>query len=121
MARTYREDRCATRVVHQPRVDRARAEAPPAGRLAAAAVWLKALGDPTRLGVLAALLGGEMCVCDLAAFAATSESAMSHQLTRLRDLGLVAARREGQCLFYYLADSRLRELLPRILDGEKGS
>ncbi len=46
---------------------------------------------------------------------------MSHQLTRLRDLGLVAARREGQCLFYYLADSRLRELLPGYSMEKKGS
>ncbi len=73
MARTYREDRCATGWSTSPG-----GPGPGRGaagrRLAAAAVWLKALGDPTRLGVLAALLGGEMCVCDLAAFAATSES-----------------------------------------------
>ena len=33
-----------------------------------------------------ALKSGEMCVCDLAAFVGVTESAVSHQLRRLRDL-----------------------------------
>ena len=58
-----------------------------------------------------ALAGGEMCVCDLAAFLNLTESAVSHQLRRLRDLALVKNRREGQVLFYSLDDEHVAELL----------
>jgi DNA-binding transcriptional ArsR family regulator len=61
--------------------------------------------------LLLALSENEMCVCDLAAFTGLSESAISHQLSRLKDLSLVKKRREGQILYYSLVDSHVTDLL----------
>ena len=77
---------------------------------------LKALGDPSRLRIVSALAGGEMCVCDLAAYTGLSESAVSHHLRRLRDLALVTTRREGQILYYSLDDEHVSGLVADILE-----
>ena len=69
------------------------------------------LGNPTRLKIVMALKSGEMCVCDLAAFIGLSESAVSHQLRRLKDLALVRNRRAGQILYYTLDDDHVSDLL----------
>jgi DNA-binding transcriptional ArsR family regulator len=82
-------------------------------RLAAA---FQALGDPTRLKMLMAMAGGEMCVCDLAAYLEISDSAVSHQLRRLRDLALVKSRRDGQVLYYSLDDDHVEKLLAMGLE-----
>jgi DNA-binding transcriptional ArsR family regulator len=102
---------CDVRVVHLNRVNRARKDAIPERENDRLAQTYKALGDPTRLKIVMALKGGEMCVCDLAAFIGLSESAVSHQLRRLKDLALVKHRREGQILFYSLDDDHVAALL----------
>ena len=58
-----------------------------------------------------ALRISEMCVCDLAAFTGLSESAVSHQLRRLKDLSLVKSRRDGQIIYYALDDEHVSALL----------
>jgi DNA-binding transcriptional ArsR family regulator len=75
------------------------------------ALTYKILGDPTRLKIVMALQNREMCVCDIAAFIGLSESAVSHQLRRLRELAIVKHRREGQILYYALDDAHIRELI----------
>jgi DNA-binding transcriptional ArsR family regulator len=102
---------CDVRVVHHDRVNRARENAIPERENDRLAQTYKALGDPTRLKIVMALEGGEMCVCDLAAFLGVSESAVSHQLRRLKDLALVKHRREGQIFFYSLDDDHVAALL----------
>lgn len=104
---------CGCRLIHHDRVARARAADIPVKHLTAMTNIFKAMGDPTRLRILHALRDGEMCVCDLAALAEVSESAVSHQLRRLRDLNLVTPRRAGQILFYSLNDEHV-EILLRI-------
>jgi ArsR family transcriptional regulator, lead/cadmium/zinc/bismuth-responsive transcriptional repressor len=69
------------------------------------------LSDPSRLRLLAALLDGEMCVCDLAAACRQSESGVSHALRLLRAHRVVAVRRSGRRAFYRLADAHVRMLL----------
>ena len=71
-----------------------------------------ALSDPTRLKILHSLtVTEELCVCDLAALAELSVSAVSHQLRLLRDRDLVKARREGRMVFYSVADDHIAMLL----------
>lgn len=71
-----------------------------------------ALSDPTRLKILHALtVTEELCVCDLAALAELSVSAVSHQLRLLRDRDLVRARREGRMVFYSVADDHIAVLM----------
>ena len=70
-----------------------------------------ALADPTRARLLLALANGPLCVCDLADVTGASQSAVSHQLSTLRDLDLVAFEREGRRAVYRLADDHVRDLL----------
>jgi DNA-binding transcriptional ArsR family regulator len=102
---------CDVRVVHLERVARARAEAIAEKDLERLALTYKIMGDPTRLRIILALRGGEMCVCDIAAYVGLSESAVSHQLRRLRELALVSSRRDGQILYYSLDNDHVRELV----------
>ncbi len=102
---------CQVRTVHLDRVAKARRAALERRELQRLAAIYKALGDPGRLGILMALAAGEMCVCDLAATLGASESAVSHQLRRLRDLALVKNRREGAVLYYSLDDQHVNQLI----------
>ena len=104
-------DRCAIRVIHADRVAKAHNEAISDGEIDRLASVYKLLGDPTRLKIVMALKSGEMCVCDLAAFIDISESAVSHQLRRLKDMSLVRKRRAGQILYYTLDDEHVTALL----------
>jgi len=75
----------------------------------------RVLGDPTRVRILDALSGGELCVCDIASLAGISESAVSHQLRLLRGMRLVRPRRSGRLVFYALDDDHIIELLKQAL------
>lgn len=76
---------------------------------------LKALASRPRLMVLCKLVEhGELCVGDLAQAVGLSQSALSQHLARMRDEGLVAFRREGQSLFYRVADARCEALLATL-------
>jgi DNA-binding transcriptional ArsR family regulator len=110
-ATVLEENGCRVRVVHLDRVRRARAEAIPESELERLALIFKVLGDPTRLKIFVALSQAEMCVCDLAAYLGLSESAVSHQLRRMREQALVKPRRDGQVLYYALDDGHVADLL----------
>jgi DNA-binding transcriptional ArsR family regulator len=110
-ARLIDEDGCQIRVVHLDRVERARKEAIADQELDRLSLTYKVLGDPNRLKIVMALRNVEMCVCDLAAFTGLTDSAVSHQLRRLKDLALVKSRREGQIIYYSLDDEHVSELL----------
>ena len=110
-ARIREEEGCRVRIVHLDRVKQARKEAMAAPELERLAMIFKVLGDPTRLRIVVALDGGEMCVCDLAAYLGLSESAVSHQLRRMREHALVKPRREGQVLYYALDDGHVSDLV----------
>lgn len=73
-------------------------------QLAQLSALFAAFSDPTRLRIVAALSAQELCVCDLAATVAQSESAVSHQLRQLRDMRLVRSRRDGRRVYYSLDD-----------------
>ena len=68
-----------------------------------AAERAKALSDPTRLTLAAALgEGGELCVCDLAWISGRKQALVSHHLRTLRSHGLVRSRRDGKLVMYSL-------------------
>ena len=76
----------------------------------------KALGDPTRLRILALLFRGERGVGDLAEHLDVSQSAVSHQLRILRNLDMVRYRKAGREVFYSIADDHVRDILSRTLE-----
>jgi DNA-binding transcriptional ArsR family regulator len=79
------------------------------------AALLKAMGNGRRLMVLCKLVEhGELTVTDLAREVALSQSALSQHLAKMRDEGLVAFRREGQTLWYRIADPRTEALLATL-------
>lgn len=110
-AQIVEADGCMVRVIHLDRVQKAKANSVPDKDLDRLALTYKILGDPNRLKILIALKNAEMCVCDLAAFTCVSESAVSHQLRRMKDLSLVKSRRDGQIIYYTLTDEHVSELL----------
>ena len=81
-----------------------------------AAELFKMFGDPTRLKLLAALLGQEMCVCDLSELLGISQSAVSHQLRLLRTSRLVKNRREGKSVYYSLDDDHVSTILAKGME-----
>jgi DNA-binding transcriptional ArsR family regulator len=76
----------------------------------------KALGDPTRVRILSALGDAEVCVSDLVAALGMGQSAVSHQLSYLREMSLVATRRDGKHVFYRLDDDHVRGLFTQGLE-----
>ena len=76
----------------------------------------KALADPTRVRMIAALMHTELCVDDLAELLGMTQSAVSHQLRVLRHLHLVQFRKEGKHSFYRLDDDHVRDLFQRSRD-----
>jgi DNA-binding transcriptional ArsR family regulator len=99
------------RVVHPDRIALARSDAFSTQELDRMAQIYKLLGDPSRLKIVLALRRQEMCVCDLAALTGISESGVSHQLRRFKDLELVKNRRDGQVIYYALDDKHVALLL----------
>ena len=69
------------------------------------------LGSPTRLRLLEALAKRELCVCDLAAVAGVSQSAVSHHLRLLRQLRMVSFRKDGRMAYYRLNDAHVAEII----------
>ena len=75
------------------------------------ATLYKLFGDGTRVQILHALELHELCVCDLAALLGLTKSAVSHQLKSLRLARLVKYRRDGQNVYYSLADDHVKKIL----------
>ena len=73
----------------------------------------KMFADGTRVQILHALEQHEMCVCDLAVLLGVTKSAVSHQLKALRMANLVTFRREGQIVFYSLADDHVKAIMDK--------
>ena len=76
-----------------------------------AASMLRLLSHEARLSVLCDLLVGERSAGELVESSDLSQSALSQHLAKLREQGLVATRRQGQTIFYRLADRRVTRLI----------
>lgn len=84
-----------------------------AGGLAAV---FKVLANDTRLRILHALVrSGELCVTDLSGSIGMKPQAVSNQMQRLADLGIVTSRREGNTIRYRLVDLCVRSLMDQAL------
>jgi ArsR family transcriptional regulator, arsenate/arsenite/antimonite-responsive transcriptional repressor len=66
------------------------------------ATLCNALADEARVEIIARLLDGEKCVCDLTEALETGQSRLSYHLKILKDAGLVSDRREGRWAYYTL-------------------
>lgn len=71
----------------------------------------KVFGDTTRIKILYALMGKELCVADLAESIGATQSAVSHQLRTLKQSRLVRAKRDGKNVIYSLSDDHVFTML----------
>src|SRR2546425_1113812 len=78
--------------------------------LGRAAALFRALADPTRLGIIERLRGGEQCVCDLTDMLETGQSRLSFHLKTLKDAGLLRDRRQGRWIYYALDPDAIAEI-----------
>ncbi|WP_327140686.1 ArsR/SmtB family transcription factor [Nocardia sp. NBC_01327] len=75
------------------------------------ATTLQALATPSRLLILTELRQGPRPVSELAESVGMEQSAVSHQLRLLRNLGLVIGTRAGRSIVYSLYDNHVAQLL----------
>ena len=79
------------------------------------ATTLQALATPSRLLILTELRQGPLPVNELADTIGLEQSAVSHQLRLLRNLGLVVGTRAGRQIVYSLYDNHVAQLLDEAI------
>ena len=102
---------CSCEMIHEALVERAQKNMRPEEEYQRLATLFKMFGDGTRVKILHALEQNELCVCALAALLGMTKSAVSHQLKALRLANLVKFRRDGQVIYYSLADDHVKYIL----------
>lgn len=107
---------CDCDKVHDEIVAESRKTMPEDENIFRLADFMSMFSDSSRIRILWALDGGELCVCDIAALLGMTKSAVSHQLRLLRDNDLVRNRRAGREIYYSLADSHVREIIEKAME-----
>lgn len=108
---TENDVKCDCEVIHEETVTETREKLCDKDEYISLATLFKMFGDGTRVQILHALEINEMCVCDLASLLGITKSAVSHQLKALKLANLVKFRREGQIVYYSLADDHVNAIL----------
>lgn len=80
------------------------------GNAERAAALMKVLSHPGRLLIVCHLVESEMSVGQLGRLLGWRQSAVSQQLARLREEGIVAPRRAGKSVVYSISDPRARRM-----------
>lgn len=79
-----------------------------------ACALLKALANPHRLMIVCTLIDGEQSVGALAQMLGVRETLASQHLGLLRRDGVVAARRDGQTIYYGLQSGQARAVVETL-------
>lgn len=82
----------------------------------AMAEFYKVIGDKTRVKILYTLTMHEKNVSEIASDLEMSASAISHQLSKLKDFRLVKSRREGKEIYYSLDDDHVLKIFNLTLE-----
>lgn len=93
---------------------------PTADDVRPASALLKALGDDTRLRIVALLSQGELCVCHIATGLDISQPNASQHLLVLRNAGVVDSRRQGSWIYYRMNTTQepvRARILRAVVDG----
>ncbi len=108
---------------HESMIKKIREETPEDKILFGLSDLFKLFGDSTRMKILYLLFESEMCVCAIAELLNMTQSAISHQLKTLKDGNLVANRRDGKTIYYFLADDHVKTIIGQgyehLTEGEK--
>ena len=101
---------CDCNVIHDTVVNNTLKAMPSGMVIEKIASFFKVIGDNTRARILFALDSNEMCVCDIANVLNMTKSAVSHQLSVLRDERIVKCNRVGKEVYYSLDDEHVKEV-----------
>lgn len=112
-------DKCDFLYVHDDIVEKVSKQMPTEDILFLLSDLLKVFADKTRIKILFVLSVSELCVCDIAALLDMGQSAISHQLSVLKQSKLVKSRREGKAVFYSLADDHVNTILNQAMEHVK--
>lgn len=99
---------CSEPHVHEDVVNRIKDEMLTQQEFNDLSVLFKMFADPTRLKILSLLFKEEMCVCDISTLLDMTQSAVSHQLSVLRQNRLIKYRRSGKNIYYSLDDEHIQ-------------
>ena len=75
----------------------------------------RALGDETRIRIVALLVHGELCVCHLESALGISQPNCSRHLGILKAAGIVDSRRDGTWVYYRISDQE-HDSVKNVLD-----
>jgi ArsR family transcriptional regulator, lead/cadmium/zinc/bismuth-responsive transcriptional repressor len=89
---------------------------PRARQLDDASAMFRALGQSSRLRLLARLTTGEVCVSELAKLEDEKLTTISARLKTLHAAGLVKRRREAKHIYYMLSDARVLRLVQNAIE-----
>jgi DNA-binding transcriptional ArsR family regulator len=109
-------EKCQDHYINEDKVREAQAHLIDGLSATRVAQLFKALADPSRVRIISVLAHTELCVYDLAATLGMSQSAVSHQLSRLREIHLVRYRKDGRHIYYQLDDKHILELFQSGLE-----
>ncbi len=107
---------CEEKTIHPEQVDSVVKDLPPDEMLFDLAELFKIFGDSTRIKILYVLFEAELCVCDIAAVLAMSQSAIPYQLRTIKQARLVKTPREGKTIYYSLADDHVKTIIGMAIE-----
>ena len=97
--------------LHENRLKEALSKMPADSQIEEMGSRFKALSEPSRLKILLALAGGELCVEHIAEAAGGNQSAVSHQLKTLKDNRIIKCRRDGKKILYSVSDWHIMAMI----------
>ena len=102
---------CEEEDLHEARIKSALAAMPSEENIEEMAARFKAISEPSRLKILLALEGGELCVDHIVEAVGGNQSAVSHQLKTLKDNKILKSRREGKKILYSVSDGHVMAMI----------
>lgn len=109
------ETKCEICAYNHKVLEEIRKDAPDENTVSRLAETFKIFGDNTRIRILWALFSQELSVSDISERLDMSQSAISHQLSTLRQARLIKSRREGKNTFYSLDDDHVKRIIEQVL------
>jgi ArsR family transcriptional regulator len=110
------EEGCVSTVIHSGVIKTVSQRLPKRSTINEVSEIFKLFADGSRLSIVWALNESEMCVCDLCALLKMKQSAVSHQLKKLKMSQVVKTRRDGKVIYYSLNDSHITTILDMGLE-----
>ena len=101
---------CDCHPIDKELVEKAKAKMPNDSTFDLLSYFYKIIGDKTRCKILFALEQSPMCVCDLANVLSMTKSSISHQLNKMKSVGIVKFEKCGKQVFYSLDDEHVFEI-----------